>query len=512
MKSKKAIIIALCSIGVILLFILLGSAGKAGGVVYNDANELTGKTVAAISGAATGGMVERYYNSNVTLAYYNSNSDMAAALDSGKVDAYVADVYAGRLQCETYTDQKVLEDTPIQVNVAGFFYKKDDGKAAALCSDMNKLLAEFKESGKLEELEKKWSGKQKQVIDIPLNGEKGTLKYVCCSSIGKPFCFVQDDQIVGYEIEIAYLFCQRYGYDLEIIDSDYGGMLPSVATGKADFGGTCTSITEERKKQCLFSDPSLSIAFDLVVKSGAASAQSSLFDRIASSLNSTFVEEGRWRLFVEGILNTLLITVLSVLLGTILGLGVFFLCYDGKETVNTVVDFFMWLVHGMPVVVFLMVLYYCVFGNTSWSGTAISVIAFTIIFAFGFIAMLRNSYSAIDRGQTEAAIALGYTPFRALRKRILPQMVMYFRHAYKESIVSLLKATSIVGYIAVQDLTKVGDIIRGRTYDAFFPLIVVTILYFLIAAILTRIVECVFDSMDKRKRTAEQILKGVEQK
>ena len=81
--------------------------------------------------------------------------------------------------------------------------------------------------------------------------------------------------------------------------------------------------------------------------------------------------------------------------------------------------------------------------------------------------------------------------------------------AYKGEITSLIKATAIVGYVAVQDLTKVGDIIRSQTYEAFFPLIAVAVIYFIIAAILTAIVDKIEIRIDPRRRSREEMLKGV---
>ena len=95
--------------------------------------------------------------------------------------------------------------------------------------------------------------------------------------------------------------------------------------------------------------------------------------------------------------------------------------------------------------------------------------------------MFRTSIEGIDKGQTEAGLSLGYTPARTFLKFIMPQAFATVLPVYKGEIISLVKTTSIVGFIAVQDLTKVGDIIRSRTFDAFFPLVMVAILYFVLS-------------------------------
>jgi polar amino acid transport system substrate-binding protein len=115
--------------------------------------------------------------------------------------------------------------------------------------------------------------------------------------------------------------------------------------------------------------------------------------------------------------------------------------------------------------------------------------------------MFRTSIESIDRGQKEAATAGGFTKIQTFVYIILPQAMRQILPVYKGEFISLIKMTSIVGYIAVQDLTKASDIIRSRTFDAFFPLIMVAVLYFLIAWLMTWALGFIEISVDpKRKR------------
>ncbi len=211
----------------------------------------------------------------------------------------------------------------------------------------------------------------------------------------------------------------------------------------------------------------------------------------------------------QGDRNTLLITVLSVLFGTLLGFAVYLLCRNGNPVANKVTGACVWLVEGMPMVVLLMVLHYIVFKSIGIGGLAVAVIAFSLTFGAAMYGMLCSGVNAVDRGQTEGARALGYTDRQTFFRIILPQAAQHFLPGYKGQVVSLLKATAVVGYIAVQDLTKMGDIVRSRTYEAFFPLIAVTVIYFLLAALMIRIVEWIIGNINPKNRKPEQILKGV---
>ena len=184
-------------------------------------------------------------------------------------------------------------------------------------------------------------------------------------------------------------------------------------------------------------------------------------------------------------------------------------CRKGNRVANAVTKVFVYIVRGMPVVVLLMILYYIVFGSVDVSGTVVSVIGFTLIFGAAMHSMLAVGINAIDPGQTEAAYALGYSDRTTFFKVIFPQAMPYIMPNFKAQVIELIKATSVVGYIAVQDLTKIGDIIRSRTYEAFFPLIAVAVIYFALGWILTVIVGRVEVNIDPKRRRKKDILKGI---
>ena len=123
--------------------------------------------------------------------------------------------------------------------------------------------------------------------------------------------------------------------------------------------------------------------------------------------------------------------------------------------------------------------------------------------------MLKTGVGAIGAGQMQAAAALGYTERMAFFRVVLPQTVPHILPTYLGQVTALIKATSIVGYIAVQDLTKMGDVIRSRTYEAFFPLISVAVIYFVLAGILNALVGRFGRLLDVRRRRNGMLLKGV---
>jgi polar amino acid transport system substrate-binding protein len=186
-------------------------------------------------------------------------------------------------------------------------------------------------------------------------------------------------------------------------------------------------------------------------------------------------------------------------------------CRGGNRAANTITRICTGLIQGLPVVVILMIFYYIVFATAPVTGTFVSVIAFTLTFASAVYSMIRTGVSAIDKGQTEAAYALGVGKNKTFFRIVLPQAMPYILPQFKGELVSLIKATAIVGYIAVEDLTRTGDIIRSRTYEAFFPLIAVAVLYFLMARILIFAAGRIETKTDPKRRKKEDILKGVKE-
>ena len=477
-----------------------------------SAYDMKGKKIGVITGGSTSTLVTDFLEGDLDLQLLNSNVDMAIALDSGKIDAYVTDMYSARDMCMAYEGQYVLEPK-VASAPAGFIFKKNDKEKTALKEQMNEYLAKIRADGTWQEIYDIWMNydEEKKVVDIPSTGENGTLIMGTSSQIGNPFCFMKDGTLVGFEIDIAARFCKEYGYGLKVVDYDYSALVAAVTSGKIDFAGDSIMQTPARLENVDFSDETCEMGFVLVAKKETAAASetdTSFFESIKTSFINTFVTENRYLLFINGIITTLLIVVLSIILGSALGFFVFMLCRKGNKAANKITGFFSWLVHGMPVVVLLMILYYIIFGSSKISGTVISIIAFTLVFAVGVIAMLKSGVAAIDKGQMEAALALGYKNREAFFKLILPQAAMHFMPSYKAEIVSLIKATAVVGYIAVQDLTKISDFIRSRTFEPFFPLIATAVIYFLLAGALNFIVKQVEIKLDTKRRSKEVILKG----
>ena len=486
-----------------------GDPASAAG--YTSLKELDGKQIGVQTGTSFDIAVSEQMP-NARILYFNTKADMINALQTGKIDAFAVDEPVAQMQMTLNDRLTYLAEFLEQYDFAYVFPKNDRG--GKLCEQFSEYLRSIRDDGTMEAIKTKWFSDDDSLKTIDdyrsFPAPNGVLR-MATEAQYEPFSYILNNQIAGYDIDIAVHFCEAYGYGLEINDMSFDAVLPSVQTGKSDFGGSGITITEERKESVLFSEPNFSGGTVMTVLKAeqAGTEGSSFWSEISESFRKTFIREDRWKLFADGVLTTLVITVLSVLCGTALGFGVFMLCRNGNAIANGVTRFCIWLVQGMPAVVLLMVLYYIVFGSVSVSGLIVAVIGFTLTFGSSVFGLLKMGVGTVDRGQYEAAYALGHTNRHTFFRIILPQALPHIMPAYKGEIVGLIKATAIVGYIAVQDLTKMGDIVRSRTYEAFFPLIAITIIYFALESLLGFLIGRIRIRIDPKRRTPGRILKGV---
>ena len=484
------------------------ASGESDGI-HQSLDELAGKRIGVVTGTIHDSLVQRRLPS-AQIVYFTDTSDLLTALKSGKIDAFVRPKSGAIFMHYEDGDITWLDEHLLDADLGFIFPKTEEGRA--LNEGFSEYIHELRTSRELETLVEKWFGADeaaKTIMDYSaLPAINGTLR-MATAGTQIPFTYVRDNTIVGFEVELAARFCAENGYCLQIDQMNFDGILASVQAGKCDFGGSCLAITEERKESVDFSESHYAESVVFVVLDDSAEKSGSFLDGIRLSFEKTFLRESRWKLFLQGIGTTMLITVLSILFGTALGFAVYMLCRNGSPVANTITRFFVWLVQGMPIVVLLMILYYIIFAKSSVSGTTVAVAGFTLVFGAAVYGMLLSGVGAVPRGQTEAAYALGYGNTKTFFRIILPQAIPHFLPAYKGEIVALIKATAIVGYIAVQDLTKMGDIVRGRTYEAFFPLIAIAVIYFILAAVLTSIVNRLEFLINPRRRRKSDILKGI---
>ena len=225
---------------------------------------------------------------------------------------------------------------------------------------------------------------------------------------------------------------------------------------------------------------------------------------LKSSFISNFIEDNRWRYITDGLKITLLVTVFAVLIGVVLGflIAIVRTTHDktGKlKILNAICKVYLTVIRGTPVVVQLMIIYFIIFGSVDISKVLVAIIAFGINSGAYVAEIFRSGIMSIDNGQFEAGRSLGFNYAQTMMYSIMPQAFKNVLPTLCNEFISLLKETSVSGYIALQDLTKGGDIIRSRTYDAFMPLIAVALIYLAMVMIFTKLVSL----LERRLRNSD---------
>ncbi len=498
-----------------LLFVMLSFVTTAT-AVYGSEDEFAflaepGVRVGVSNGTIQEQLVrDRYPEAKI---YYMEKFSGYEALAQGKIDAYIYDRKQMELALENGLEGVRLLDGTIGDPTRIAVGMSDRSNIPDLENKLNSFIDELKAEGTLDDMYKRWvvdSVHEMPDIEMPQSPE---FKLVVGTTADvEPYSFYKGDKIAGYDMEFVYRFAAYINAELDIKVYDWESIVAACKSGKTDIIASNLQYTPERAEEIHYSKILYEEHNGVMVRDTGLSGGNgigSFLTSVKSSFIKTFITENRYRMFLSGIYTTLLITVLSVLFGTILGFLVFMACRGGSRIANFLADRSVRLVLGMPTVVLLMILYYIVFSWIDISGTIVAVIAFTLIFASGVLNMLRVSVGAVDRGQTEAAYALGYSDLWTFFRFILPQAMPRFLPVYKGELVSLIKATAVVGYIAVQDLTKMGDIVRSRTYEAFFPLIAVAVIYFFLEWLISLFAVKLEKSTDPKRRNKEDILKGI---
>ncbi len=324
-------------------------------------------------------------------------------------------------------------------------------------------------------------------------------------------------QWAGIDIELSMRFGAWLGRGIEFVDLPFGSLLPSLVSGKIDLIAASMMITPERSQQIDFSDPYFasgatiignknSAAVVLQDEDGTDDISKTFLQRLGERFYSNLILEKRYQMILRGVYVTLVISLLAALLGTILG-GV--ICagrMSDRAIWRGLARFFIGLIRGTPVLVLLMIIYYVVFSSVHINPVLVAVVAFGINFGAYVSEMFRTSIESIGKGQREAGIASGFSELQTFVLIILPQAVRRVLPVYKGEFISLVKMTSVVGYIAVEDLTKASDIIRSRTFDAFFPLLMAAVLYILISWLLTVGLSRIEISVDPYRRIKKSII------
>lgn len=228
-------------------------------------------------------------------------------------------------------------------------------------------------------------------------------------------------------------------------------------------------------------------------------------EQFAEKFAQNFIQDNRWQYLLNGLGVTLQVTFFALIIGIVVGFIIAAVRSTSElngslKVPNLICKFYITVIRGTPVVVQLLIIYYVIFASVDVDKVIVAVLAFGINSSAYVAEIFRSGIMSIDKGQFEAGRSLGFNYVQTMRHIIMPQAFKNVLPALGNEFIVLLKETSVAGYIALQDLTKGGDIIRSRTYEAFLPLFAVALIYL----IMVMIFQALVNRMERKLRSGDR--------
>ena len=475
-----------------------------------QAKSKTIKTVDDLKGAKIGvqlGTTGDIYSSDyegdkegTTVERYNKMADAVQALKQNKIDCAIIDEQPALTVAKDNSDLKILEEEFVSEEYAICIAKGND----ELTDKINSALEELKADGTIKSIISNYIGEEKG--KHPYKTPEGT-KYsgktlvAATNATFPPYEYYENEKVTGIDIDIITAIGDRLGMKVEIADMEFDAIINSVSSGKADVGIAGITVTKDRLKSINFSNSYAKSKQVIIVKAGKEGNKIGIVEKFKKN----FIKDNRWKYITKGLKNTLIIAIFSAILGIILGFLVAFVRVTHDRTgkiklLNRVCKLYLTVVRGTPMMIQLLIMYYVIFKSVNVDKVLVAVLAFAVNSGAYVAEILRSGIMSVDNGQFEAGRSLGLTYKVTMMSIILPQAVKNVLPALCNEFITLLKETSICGYIGLNDLTRGGDIIRSNTFDAFMPLILVAIIYLFFVQLLTMGVAAMERSLRKNER------------
>lgn len=459
------------------------------------------KKIGFISGYGSDLEIKAYYKDlnldDVIFTPLNSLGDGIVSLKYQKIDAFVIDGVIGKDLARRNPDF-FISGVKLEPMSYVFAFRKNDSLASKVKESMIKL----KETGVLDSIVDKWTcgdSTKKVLGDQDWDAPNGSFIFGAESGDETLF-YMQEEKFMGLDMDIMYHVAQMLGMKIEVRDITYDALTVALQKNKVDIIGGGYVYIEEAGEEVDYSIPYLDATAVFVMKKSNQTEAVSFWDSFKDSINKNFIRESRWKLILNGLKISVLISICAGVIGFLLGFGICMLRHSKSKVSRATNIAFVKLIQGTPIVVLLMIVYYVIFGSIDIPGVIAAIIAFSINFAAYTSEMIRSSLDTVDKGQMEASYSLGFNRIQTFWMVVFPQAAKNFLPVVRGEFISLLKNTSIVGYISVVDLTKATDIIRARTMEAFFPLILTALIYFVVAWLMAWCLERIEINVDPKRR------------
>ena len=424
-------------------------AGKSVGVQLGTTGDIY---VSDMESDGSGTKVERY----------NKGNDAIQALKQGKIDAVVIDAQPAKAFVAANNELMILDEEFVTEEYAICIAKNNSSLTEKVNEALNVLIA----NGTVNTIINNYIGENasKEAYVPTSSGSNGTLT-IAVNAYFEPYEYYSNGKVCGIDVDISNAIADYLNMKIDVEDMEFDSIITAVSSGKADFGISGITVTEERLNNIDFSIPYTTSSQVVIVRNNDVKASGSSF---ADKFKSDFIDDARYQYLLTGLINTLIIAICAA--------------------------------RGTPTMVQLLIIYYVIFSSVHINKIVVALLAFGINSGAYVAEIFRSGIMSIDNGQFEAARSLGLNYRQTMIQVILPQAFKNVLPALANEFIVLLKETSISGYIGLNDLTRGGDIIRSITYDPMLPLFGVALIYLVLVVILSSLVK----KLERRLRSNER--------
>lgn len=485
----------------LLVFLLLclfpscaGKGPQSDNIVFSSLDDLEGLQVGLVIGSAA----DIHFSSEggIHAHRYNNPAEVIHSLELGRIDVAILE---SRILNDPSVQEKGFKTVMSGLNFGsfGFAFKRDD---LSLVGQYDSYFNSLVESGEYDRIEKLWSSEG--FASAPMTeyefGHDWPALNVGLIAGNKPFSFIREEEFVGLEPEIINGFAHSIGrrpvyHEYELINVSAG-----LEGHKVDMAAGAITISSNRLFRVKYSQPYLES--DCVVLRRTATEHGSIVKNLKEDFKTNLIEEERFKIILEGLWVTLVVSFFSLLFGTLLGALICWRAFSRHHHFwHRFLSVYGAIIHGIPLLVLLMLMYYIFLAPTSLSGIMVAIITFTIYFTFVCSEIFIKGISSVKKGQWDAAQTLGFTKFQTVKYIVLPQAARQILPFYEGEMVTLIKETCLVGFIAIVDLTKASDIIQSLTFNSFFPLLFTAAIYFVIIFLVSKGLSLLIDKLPGKK-------------
>lgn len=456
-------------------------------------DDLRDARIGTLTGLAHRDNLQRVFP-DANLRQYEDLPLMCMALQGRKIDALI---------CLEAGLDELLGGNPSFMELPGLGIRDSvcvafrlDG--AELVAEFNDFLALMRSDGRMAQLEANWFGSGAPRSFYHAQTREGTPLRVGIEVGQSGLTVMEEGEETGFEPELLRRFADHLGRPVHFVEMTGAGMVPALLSGRVDALVDAITPTPVRGTSVLFSDPYYSCDLHVVALNPDYVALEAHHQTLWEAIRENLVDDARYMLILRGLWITLLILFCSLLLGSILGALLCWMLFCNRPALKHFAHGYCEFIEGIPIVVLLLFMFYVVFASSPVAAVLVAIITYSLHFAAGACECYHTGLHSVPNGQYEAGLALGFTFFETIHYVILPQAVRPILLQYKGKAVALIENTAIVGFIAIQDLTKVTDIIRTQTYNSLIPLVVVGLLYFLLARLLAWCIDKLGDYLLKK--------------